>query len=91
MTSSSDPRVYADFQNADSKGRLRLTCNGTRDDLSTQGIQLQEGQCLRLYCEELEADGKVEFSDDEKIWVARIDWKAVKGARPGFSDETYNT
>jgi hypothetical protein len=27
------PKVYADFQNADSQGRLRLNCLGTVEDL----------------------------------------------------------
>ncbi|WP_277883249.1 hypothetical protein [Nostoc sp. FACHB-190] len=28
------PRVFADFHNADSQGRLRLNCTGTIEDLA---------------------------------------------------------
>jgi hypothetical protein len=31
---------------------------------------------------ELEATGKVEYSDDEAIWVARIDWRALSEIAP---------
>mgnify|MGYP003390310368 CR=1 FL=1 len=71
------PRVFADFQNADPQGRLRLNCVGTIEDLAKQKIELHAGLGLTLYSEELEADGSVEFSDDEKLWVAAIDWNAM--------------
>jgi hypothetical protein len=37
------PRVYADFRNADERGRLRLDRPGTREDLARQGLALAEG------------------------------------------------
>jgi hypothetical protein len=37
------PKVFADFHNADPKGRLRLNCIGTVEDLSRQQVILQEG------------------------------------------------
>lgn len=43
------PKVFVDFQNADSKGRVRLTCAGTREDLERQQIQLTDGLVLTLY------------------------------------------
>jgi hypothetical protein len=72
------PRIFADFHNADRQGRLRLNCNGTLEDLTQQGIELKEGIPLKLYSEDLEADGVVHFSPEEKIWVAAIDWKAIQ-------------
>ena len=72
------PRVFADFHNADVQGRLRLNCIGTVRDLARQNIQLQTGLPLRLYSEELEVDGQVQFSEEEKIWVAAIDWSAIE-------------
>ena len=72
------PRVFADFHNADLAGRLRLNCAGTLFDLSRQGIVLQPGQHLQLYSEELETAGVVEFSNEEQLWVAVIDWQAIK-------------
>ena len=72
------PRIFADFHNADRQGRLRLNCNGTTRDLTLQKIELKEGIPLKLYSEDLEVDGVVHFSTEEKIWVAAIDWNAIE-------------
>ncbi len=83
------PRVYADFQNADAKGRLRLNCIGTVKDLARQQIQLQPGLSLTLYSDdadaqghedELQVAGTVEYSAEEQCWVALIDWTASRHA-----------
>ena len=71
-------RVFADFHNADAKGRLRLNCNGTLEDLASQKITLCDSQHIVLYSEELEVDGIVQYSDEEEIWVAIIDWNAIR-------------
>jgi uncharacterized protein YPO0396 len=71
-------RVFADFQNADLQGRLRLNCIGTIEDLSRQGTKLTDGGKLLIYSEELESDGIVTYSDEEKIWVATIDWDKIR-------------
>ena len=72
------PRVFADFHNADVKGRLRLSCVGTVEDLERQGIVLREGQSLTIYSEELEVEGVVHYSEEEKLWTAVIDWNAIQ-------------
>lgn len=72
------PRVFADFHNADAQGRLRLNCIGTVEDLAQQQIVLRDGVCLTLYSEEIEAEGVVQYSTDEKVWVAVIDWSAIR-------------
>lgn len=74
----SKPIVYADFNNADARGRLRLNCVGAIQDLSRQGVQLHEGLQLTLHDEELEVDGEARFSPEEKVWVAVIDWQMVR-------------
>jgi hypothetical protein len=73
-----NPRIFADFQNADSQGRLRLNCIGTIEDLSRHGTKLIDGCKLSIYSENLEADAVVEYSDEEKIWVATIDWDRIR-------------
>jgi hypothetical protein len=70
--------VYADFHNADSRGRLRLNCLGTVHDLAQKRIVLEEGLHLLLSDDELEMDGEVHFAEDEHIWVAVIDWDAIR-------------
>ena len=60
-------RVFADFHNADPKGRVRLNCVGTIADLKRHGIMLQEGQSLIIYSEELEVDSVVRYSEEETL------------------------
>lgn len=72
------PRIFADFHNADAEGRLRLNCIGTIEDLAREQVRLQVGQTLTLYSEEVEADGTVQYSEAEKVWVAQIDWKQIR-------------
>jgi hypothetical protein len=71
-------RVFADFHNADVQGRLRLNCIGTIEDLAQQHIVLRDGLALILYSEELEVEGVVQYSMDENLWVAVIDWQAIR-------------
>jgi hypothetical protein len=72
------PKVFADFHNADAKGRLRLNCIGTVEDLAQQQIVLRDGLSLTLYSEDLEVEGVVQYSTDENVWVAVIDWNAIR-------------
>ncbi len=81
------PRVFADFHNADAKGRLRLNCVGTVADLACQKISLRDGQPLILYSEDLEVDGVVQYSEKENLWVAVIDWNAIREDIPVVSQE----
>lgn len=74
----SHPHVYADLQNADAQGRLRLNCIGTIRDLARQSLTLREGLELTLYDEDLEVDGRTLFSEEERVWVAVIDWNAIR-------------
>lgn len=71
-------RVFVDFHNADEQGRLRLNCVGTIEDLSRQHTVLENGQRLVLYGEDLEVDGIVQFSVDEKILVVAIYWNQIR-------------
>jgi len=73
-----NPRVFADFHNADRQGRLRLNCIGTVEDLALQRIVLQDGLWLTLYSDDLQVDGVVRNSSEEHLWVAVIDWKAIR-------------
>lgn len=72
------PRVFADFHNADPQGRLRLNCIGTVEDMARQQITMREGQLLTLYSEDLEVDGQTQYSTEENLWVAVIDWNAIR-------------
>jgi hypothetical protein len=75
-------KVFADFHNADAQGRLRLNCIGTVEDLAQQQIVLRDGLPLTFYSEELEVEGVVQYSTDENVWVAVIDWHAIRDMGP---------
>jgi hypothetical protein len=83
------PKIYADFQNADAFGRVRLNCVGTVEDLAEQQVDLRDGLLLTLYSDDLDTqgqldellvDGIVSFSEEERCWVAVIDWSAIRHA-----------
>ena len=59
-----------------------LNCVGTIEDLAQQQIVLRDGVCLTLYSEELAVERVVESSTDEHLWVAVIDWRAIKDIGP---------
>ncbi len=64
--------------NADARGRLRLNCVGTVEDIARHHIVLRYGLLLALYSEELAVGGQVQYSTDENLWVAVIDWNAIR-------------
>ena len=72
------PAIHADFMNADPRGRLRLNTVGTVEDLGRLGVRLTEGLRIVVHDDEVEADGVVSFSPEEHLWVAAIDWNAVR-------------
>jgi hypothetical protein len=69
--------IYADFNNADEEGRVRLNTEGTVTDLEEHSVSLSAGQRLKISDGEMETEGVVEFSDDEQIWVIRIDREKI--------------
>jgi hypothetical protein len=85
----STPKVYADFQNLDDDNRLKLTCAGTIEDLTRQGIELREGLVLTFYMDDADdegrpdpllAEGIVHYQEEDRCWVASIDWSALRHA-----------
>jgi hypothetical protein len=72
------PTIFADFHNADRHGRVRLNTVGSIADLGRVGVRLRDGLPLRIHDDELEADAVAAFSTDERVWVARIDWDAIR-------------
>jgi len=70
-------KIFVDFNNSDSKGRVRLNTKGSFDDIQRDNIQLKEG--LKILLDDgdgLVTSGIVQFSDEENIWVAEIDWNS---------------
>jgi hypothetical protein len=79
-------KLPVDFNNADTLGRIRLTCVGTLNRLKELRIHLTEGLPLLLFQEDLRCDGRAVFSEEEKIWVVEIDWDSIE-EMPDFLNE----
>jgi hypothetical protein len=73
------PKIFADFNNADAQGRLRLSTIGSLNDIKEQNITLKPGMMVQLTdYEEFSIPGIVEFSKEENRWVAKINWDDLK-------------
>ena len=73
------PKLFADFNNADQLGRVRLNTNGTFEDIKNLNIELKEGMQIFLDDDDcLTTIGQVKYSDEENIWVAEINWNDIK-------------
>ena len=72
------PTIFADFQNADEQGRIRLNTRGAQRDIEQLSPALTAGMSLTFSDGELEVDGEAEFSEEEHVWVARIDWSKIR-------------
>lgn len=74
--------IFVDFNNSDTKGRLRLNLDGTIESLKKENVKLENGLELIFDDEcELQINGVVEYSECESIWVAKIDWNKLKTLR----------
>lgn len=69
-------KIFADFNNTDRKHRIRLNTIGTLNNLSTKGIVLKQGLKIMLDDDDgLITLGTIQFSQEENIWVAEVDWE----------------
>ncbi len=73
------PKLFADFNNADQHGRVRLNTNGTFADIKRLSLELKEGMQVPLHDDDsLKTVGQLKYSDKENIWVAEINWNTIK-------------
>lgn len=70
--------IYADFQNADVDGYVRLNTAGTLNDLAVGGLSLFEGLRVNLSDGELKTEAVVVPPGSEGVWRARIDWAGLQ-------------
>jgi hypothetical protein len=78
VLAGSAPTLNVDFQNADVDGRVRLTTRACLEDIAVLPGGLKEGMEVRLVDAELSATGLVTWGDTEGIWVAVVDWDAIR-------------
>lgn len=74
-------RVYADFNNADAQGRIRLSCVGSVRDICYQGLVLSDGFPLVIHDEELTAEALARFNAEEHVWTAEIEPDTMRQSR----------
>ena len=72
------PLIYADFNNADPGAPPAKLHWHDPGPCSLLGVRLQEGLKVSLHDEEMEAEGEVHYSGEERIWVAKIDWESIR-------------
>lgn len=73
------PQIFADFNNADRHGRLRLIFRRSAEDIERQKLNSLNGLKVIVYDDdELSANAEVVFSEEEQIWVAAIDWSQIR-------------
>jgi hypothetical protein len=90
------PKIYADFHNLDDENRIRLTTQGTQQDLRRQNLTLTEGMPILAYMDDADDDGNPDpilvngiahFSATEKCWVVVVDWNMVYHASNATTSE----
>lgn len=65
--------IFADYNNIDEEGCIRLNCVQTINDIETQGIKLKPGLKINLTNGELTAEGRVMYSKVENIWTVLVE------------------
>ena len=73
------PKIFADFNNVDKNGKVRLNTSGSLKDIQRLQIDLKEGMEILLDDQDgLVTMGQLGYSEEEKIWVAEINWDKFK-------------
>lgn len=69
-------RIYADFNNSDEQGRVRLNTAGSKKDLDAHAGELADGLRVILHMmDEFEVDGALVF---DQIWRGVPDWGTIR-------------
>jgi hypothetical protein len=76
------PKIFADFNNADKQGRVRLNTAGSIQDINEIPNGLSVGMQVIIHDQDsLTTTGVIIFSEEENMWVAEIDWQHLKGGK----------
>jgi hypothetical protein len=80
------PRIYADFNKADGRGRVILTTVGTQADLETLNLNLSEGLRVLLYMPDyneneeydpLEVEATIRRDEERGWWIGEYVWEEL--------------
>jgi hypothetical protein len=91
-------RIYADPQKTAGRGRLALTCRGTKNDLERYGLELVEGLTVAFWMDDadergnldpLHFEGVVHFDATAGYWVAEVREDSYRNASRQEAYERY--
>lgn len=83
---SSLPKIYADFNKADSPGRVILTTVGTSADLKRLNLELYDGMRVLLSMPDvnesgesdpLEVEAVIRKDEERGAWVGEFNWREL--------------
>ncbi|MCZ6681058.1 MAG: hypothetical protein O7E52_27880 [Candidatus Poribacteria bacterium] len=70
--------IYADFNNCEENGKVRLNTNGSLSDLSEVNDKIHPDMSVWLYDEEFEVEAKLEYNQKWKIWLGAPNWSTIR-------------
>jgi hypothetical protein len=83
------PSIEVDFNNCDQEGRVRLNTIGAIRSLNEAQVALRNGLGVELTSGDFfPIKGVVEYSDSERMWVARFDIKDLHDKEIGSPPES---
>lgn len=71
-------RIYADFNNSEKNGKVRLNTNGSLSDLFKVKHKIHRDMVVWLYDEEFEVETKLEYDEKWKVWLGEPDWSTLR-------------
>jgi hypothetical protein len=76
-------RIYADFNNCEEDGKVRLNSRGSLDDLSQVKNKIRSSMLVWIYDEELEVETELQYSQKWKIWLGEPNWSTIRYEESG--------
>lgn len=70
--------IYADFNNCEENGNVRLNTNGSLNDLFRMKSKIHTGMFAWLYDEEFKVEAKLEYDGKWKIWLGEPNWSTIR-------------
>ena len=79
-------KLWVDFNNNSENG-VRLNCQGTKDDLLNQKIELKEGMQLLIWDKDFDDNNRpdnliveavAKYNYSQKVWEAVFEWEKIK-------------
>lgn len=70
--------IYADFNNCEENGKVRLNTNGSLSDLFQVKNKIHPDMLVWLYDEEFEVETKLEYDRQWQLWLGEPNWSTIR-------------